>query len=216
MKSHVDERGEPCTRHPSTAEGRIYELALLGSRMPSFHHDVASKLQSLMMALDELSELAGEGDGSQRAAIDTGMASLRDLREMLNGNRALAKPSVRSRVALAELVQRAADRVGVKVRGAIPECDVRVAASALTQALAQLIDLVAGPERAVEISVELGDQVRLALVGRGGANPTAGEALALATHVIDREDGTLACAGDAQFTVRLPLAIETAQLRRPL
>ena len=117
MTRHLDETGQPCTRHPEVTEVRLYELATLGSRMPSFHHDAASKLQSLMMALDELSELSTDVDPMARGAIDTAHVALRELHQLLSANRALAKPAVRAHGHLPELVQRAADRVGVKLRG---------------------------------------------------------------------------------------------------
>lgn len=213
MTQHRDESGEPCTRHPDLATPRLYELATLGARMPGFHHDAASKLQSLMMALDEIGEIAPFDDPTLRTAIDTATMALRELHQLLNANRALAKPAARVPVAISELVQRAADRVAVSVRGELPACDVRVSVPATTHALAQLFDLLAGTSlhgRAVAVALEQGTQAVLTVTGARDASRSAastGELLGLATYAIEREEGSLTCADDgARFVVRLPLA----------
>ena len=214
MIEHQDETGQECERHPRIAAQRLYELALLGSRMPGFHHDAASKLQSLMMALDELSELSTEADPMTLGALDTAQAALRELHQLLTSNRALAKAPQRVEIALAELLRAASERVGVKLRGAeLPACDVRVAVPAMTHALAQLFDLAAGPShlgRIVDVTAELGESVVLVIVGPREAtktNPLAGEILGLASYAIARDDGELACGGEGErFTVRLALA----------
>ena len=116
MAGHLDETGQPCTRHAPLTEQRLYELATLGSRMPAFHHDAASKLQSLMMALDEISELAHPDAADLRASIDTAHSSLRELNQILAANRAIAKAPQRARIALPELVSQAASGSGVRLR----------------------------------------------------------------------------------------------------
>lgn len=213
MTQHRDESGEPCTRHPELATPRLYELATLGARMPSFHHDAASKLQSLMMALDEIGEIVPGTDPMLQTAIETANVALRELHQLLNANRALAKPAARVPVALAELVQRAAARVGVTVRGELPPCEVRVAVPHTTHALAQVFDLAAGTTlqgRVVEVAVEQGTHAVLTVTGARDASrsmASTGEALALATYAIERDEGSLSCAGDGErFVVRLPLA----------
>jgi hypothetical protein len=210
MTEHHDETGHECQRHPRIAEQRLCELALLGSRMPGFHHDAASKLQSLMMALDEISELSAEADPMTLGAIDTAQAALRELHQLLTTNRALAKTPQRVEIALDELLRHAAERVGVKLRGALPACTVRVAVPAMTHALAQLFDLTAGPNhlgRAVEVTIEIGDTALLTIVGPfspAAPNALVAEVLALASFAIVRDQGTLTCAEGDRFTVRLP------------
>ena len=213
MTRHRDETGEPCPRHPELAEARLYELAIVGSRVPGFHHDAASKLQSLMMALDEIGELSEDADPMTRAAIETASGALRELNQLVTANRALAKPASRVRIALRELVQRAAERVGVQLRGELPACDVLVTAPAMTHVLSQLLDLAAGPSQlghAVDITVELGDEVVLAISGaREPSKPLAhiAEVVALASYAITRDQGSLACGGESdRFVVRLPRA----------
>lgn len=200
----------------SLSQQRLLELALVGSRMPGFHHDAASKLQSLMMALDEISELSEDADPAVRSAIDTAHTALRELHQMFTANRALTKPPQRTGVMLRDLVQRAAERVGVKVRGELPECVVHVPAPAITHVLAQLLDIAAGPShlgRVVDASLHIDDTILLALSGPLEAMQkpvaNAGEVVALAAFVLEREGGALA-AGE-RYEIRLPRRIDTTQ-----
>lgn len=212
MSDHLDETGQPCTRHANLDVTRLYELATLGSRMPAFHHDAASKLQSLMMALDEISEL-GSSEPDMRTAIDTAHAALRELNQILGTNRALAKAAQKSRIGLAELVQRAAESFGVRVRGDIQAQDLRVAVPAVRHAMSLLLDLAAGPShlgRVVDVSCTFdGDRYELTISGPPEAAsklpPNAGESLAIVKFVIDREDGELRC-HPTGFVVRVPAA----------
>jgi hypothetical protein len=211
MPKHRDETGAPCTRHGELTEHRLYELATLGSRMPSFHHDAASKLQSLIMALDEISELASGDD--LRAPIDTAHAALRDLNQILSANRALAKAPQRARIGLGELVKRAADAMGVRTRGDVPGDDVRVAIPAVRHALALLLDLAAGPShlgRVVDVTASSdGDRLELTITGPAEAAAklpaSAGESTGIAAFILDREDGELCCTPNG-FVVRVPHA----------
>jgi hypothetical protein len=212
MSEHLDETGQPCTRHANLDGTRLYELATLGSRMPAFHHDAASKLQSLMMALDEISEL-GSSEPDMRTAIDTAHAALRELNQILGTNRALAKAAQKSRTGLAELVQRSAESFGVRVRGDIQAQDIRVAVPAVRHAVSLLLDLAAGPShlgRVVDVTCTFdGDRYELTISGPPEAAsklpPNAGESLAIAKFVIDREDGELRC-HPTGFVVRVPAA----------
>jgi hypothetical protein len=201
----------------------LLELATLASRMPSFHHDAASKLQSLMMALDEITELSAQADPMLQPVLETAHSSLRQLTQLHAANRALLKSSQRTPVPLGELVQRAAERAGVRVRGRLEACDVRVGVPAMTQALSQLLEVVAGPSylgRIVDASVTVADKVALTFVGPPEAvsepPPNVAEALAIATFVIDREDGAVICGGDGErLTIVLPRAIEDQPTKAP-
>src|SRR5215217_6528111 len=97
------------------------QLAMVGSRAPAFHHDCASKLQGLLMALDELTELTEHGDPHVIRAIEVALEASRELNALLNVNRSLTKPTVRSSIAVQTLVGQAADRVGVRLAGALPD-----------------------------------------------------------------------------------------------
>lgn len=223
MTGHVDESGQPCTRHAQVTEQRLFELATLGSRMPSFHHDAASKLQSLMMALDEISELTSHEVVDLRTSIDTAHSALRELNQILAANRALAKAPQRARIALPELVTQAASGTGVRLRAATAAKDVRVAAAAVRHALGLLLDLTAGPShlgRVVDATCELdGSSYVLAMSGPPEAATklpaNAGESIAIANFVIEREQGTLRCTPTG-FVVTLPAAIDPTGAIEPL
>jgi hypothetical protein len=213
MTAHLGEDGQPCALHSELSTQRLYELALLGSRMPTFHHDAASKLQSLMMALDELSELSAEQDGAMQPAIDTAQMSLRELHQLLTTNRALSKPPVRAIVQVADVIQGAAERVGVRLRGDLHTArpEVRVAIPALTHAFAQLLDVAAGPSqlgRVVDLTIETSHGVSVTISGpreAAKAAPNTLEAVALAAFVLAREQGSLVCGGEGErFRIQLP------------
>lgn len=219
MTVHRDERGEPCTHHPSASDEGIYTLAALGSRMPAFHHDVASKLQSLMMALDELSELVDLSDPAVRQATDTAHVALRELHQLFTANRALSKPPQRTRAALADLVARAADRFRIKTRGELPAIDVVVAAPAMVHALSVVLDLAGGAAhlgRTVDVSATTdGERVVLTIAGAPNAGKTpanAGDMLGIAAFLVARDQGDLRCVGPERFVVTLEKAPPSAPL----
>lgn len=209
MSEHLDEHGQPCTRHV-TSHDKLLAYAMLGSRVSSFHHESASKLQSLMMALDEIGELAGEVESDLRTAIDTAQSALRQLHGLLGTNRALAKPPQRVPTLLPVMLDRAGERQGVKVRGTVPSVDVMVAPPSMMHALALLLDLIAGLPaggRTVHVTGESsGDRITVTLAGNAEpTHPNANELIAVAAFIIARETGTLRCAAKG-FVVELPLA----------
>jgi hypothetical protein len=220
---HHDETGKPCTRHGPIPIPRLLELALVGSRAPGFHHDVASKLQSLVMALDEISELSSAANPDVRLAIETATTALRDAQQLFAQNRSLAKPPQKARVALSELVARASERAAVQVRGELPKCDLLVAVPALVHALSLVLDAVAGSNhqtRVVQATTDANEErVQLTLVGRPGAIAAvaaiAAEALAIATFAFARDGGELRCGGPDQFTVVMPRSRTTMQVAKP-
>ena len=216
---HLDENGQTCTRHPPIPDVRLYELATLGSRVSGFHHDAASKLQSLVMALDDLGESAAKAPPEMAASIETARAALKDLGALFTANRALAKGPQRTRITYRDLLTRASERVGVKLVGDLPACEVRVTVPALTHAYALLIDTAAcgsHAKRSVDIRCKL-DDARAIVTIAGPANATpvahANEAVAIAAYVIGRDEGVLRCGGHGeQFTVELAIATPTAMM----
>jgi len=111
---HLDEDGRPCANHPPAMRDAMFALAMMGARASSFHHDIASKLQGIMMALDEISELGEQNpDADLRRATDTAQTALKELNQLLNANRALAKPPSRTRQELRALVAAAARAIDV-------------------------------------------------------------------------------------------------------
>jgi hypothetical protein len=205
---HVDETGAPCARHPAASLASLLQLAMVGSRAPAFHHDCASKLQGLLMALDELSELTESGDPNLIRPIEAAMHASRELNGLLNINRALTKPAARTQIALRALTGQAAERVGVRLTGELPDTAVHVAVPPVTHALALAIDVAAGAGRGRTLTVGAapaagGLDLLLHLQAQPPAN--ASDSLAIATFVIAREGGRMWCASASErLVVRLP------------
>ena len=211
LAGHVDETGAPCTRHPAIASADLFQLAMVGSRAPAFHHDCASKLQGLVMALDELSELTENGDPQLIRAVETALEASRELNALLNFNRTLTRPAAKTAIALDELVTRAAERVGVALRGGPPPgVIVNVGAAPLTHALALAIDTAAGTGRGRTLQVTatpVAGAVELALHSSPLQGPAASEAVAIAGFVIARDGGgRLWCTSSGDpMVIRLPV-----------
>jgi hypothetical protein len=212
--AHLDETGAPCARHPAIAPAELYQLAMVGSRAPVFHHDCASKLQGLVMALDELSELTEHGDPQLIRAVETALEASRELNALLNLSRTLTRPAARTAIALDELVTRAAERAGVALRGGPPAgVMVNVGVAPMTHALSLAIDAAAGTGRSRTLQVTatpVPAAIELALHSSPLQAPTAGEGVAIAGFVIARDGGgRLWCtASGDQMVIRLPVAID--------
>ena len=210
--SHLDEHGHPCTRHATGVSDELLALALVGSRMPSFHHDLASKLQGLMMSIDEISELSDVADRPMTRAIGAAQSSLREVLGLLNANRALTKPPVKSRTSLADLVARASERVYLSVRGELPVAMLEVVQPALVHALSLVLDVAGGPGRGRTLDASTvidGANVVITMAASPKPPSNAAESLALSTFVLRREGGDLSCAGEGtQFVVRVPVAVD--------
>jgi hypothetical protein len=211
IPDHVDETGAPCARHPAISPASLYQLAMVGSRAPAFHHDCASKLQGLVMALDELTELTENGDPQLIRAVETALEASRELNALLNLNRTLTRPAARTVIALDELVARAAERVGVALRGAPPAgVMVNVGVAPMIHALSLAIDAAAGTGRGRTLAIggtPVDDAVELTMQSSPLQAPTAGEAIAIAGFVVVRDGGgRLWCtsSGD-QMVIRLPV-----------
>lgn len=206
---HFDDQGQPCARHPSATLERLMPLAVVGSRAPGFHHDLASKLQSLMMAIDEIGELA-ENDPPIARAAETALESLREVLALLNVNRALTKPAARTPVALREILDRASARVYVTLDGVLPDATLHVSPPSTIHALALAFDIAAGPGRGRTLSVTHrldGGHIELRLACSPAPPVDSTEAVAVATFVLARDGGSLTCASDgSSLVLRLPLS----------
>ncbi len=208
---HLDEAGEPCARHPAATPSSVYQLAMVGSRAPAFHHDCASKLQGLVMALDELSELTEHGDPQLIRAVETALEASRELNALLNFNRTLTRPAPKAAIRLNELIARAAERVGVAPVGSTPAVEVSVGVAPMTHGLALAIDVAAGTGRGrtVAVAAQLtAGQVEITLDLSAQQPANASELLGIAGFVVARDGaGQLWCraAGD-RLVIRLPLA----------
>jgi hypothetical protein len=203
--AHLDETGKPCTRHPHADLGALLQLAALGSRVASYNHDIASKIQGVMMAVDEISELARTAD-LQRAA-ETAVVALQELNQLLQQNRALTKAPNPTKIDLRDLLVRSAQRVGVTLKGTLPDGSVEVAVPLMTQAFALVIDAISGSDRrrSLEIGARIDDGKHvLSLPFAAELQPNIGDAFAIAGWVIARERGELRCSASA-VVIRLPV-----------
>ena len=211
IPDHLDDTGAPCGRHPPIAPASLYQLAMFGSRAPAFHHDCASKLQGLVMALDELTELTEHADPQVLRAVETAVEASRELNALLNFNRTLTRPAAKTTIGLDELVTRAAERVGVGLRGG-PAAGlmVTIGVAPMVHALSLAIDVAAGTGRGRTLAVTatpVGGEVELALPASPMQAANASEGIAIASFVIARDGGgRLWCsaAGD-RMLIRLPM-----------
>lgn len=205
---HLDEDGNPCTEHPVNLEA-LLTYAAIGSRVSSFNHDIASKLQGMMMALDEIEEMFDRLDSSDlQRATETAQASLKEANGLLQANRALTRTSTKTKARLDDLVKSAGDRVGVTVRGTVPDGEVETVIPLLAHALGLAIDGIAGTGRGrfVDlIATRTGDRVSLIFASTAEPAKTLGDALALASFVVMRANGELRCGRDRRLHVQLPV-----------
>jgi hypothetical protein len=201
---HLDDTGQPCTRHPMS-EDAIAHYAAVGSRVSGFNHDIASKIQGVMMAIDEISELAALPD-LQRAA-ETAHTALGELNQLLQANRALTKTPVRTAIEIGELVKRAAARVGVTLKSELTGATVHVGVPIVSQALALAIDAAAGLDRRRTIAIDTridGNRVEIAMPFAATTSPDAGTSLAIANRILVQQDGELRCSPE-RLVIWLPL-----------
>lgn len=214
LGEHLDEDSNRCTHHAAAPLESVLALATIGSRVSGFNHDIASKLQGLMMALDEIGELAEGLDPINRdqvaRATEGAQACLKDVLGILNVNRAMTKPPMRAPVALSDLVARAGERVYVTLEGLLPDVDVAVSAPTMIHALALVFDVAGGPGRGRSIPVEVtrtATHVALSLPIASTSTPPPPEPLTLASFVLARDGGSLRCANNSRrFVIELPIA----------
>jgi len=201
---HLDEAGRPCLRHAPAGvdDEAVLGFAVVGSRASTFHHDCASKLQSLVLALDEVGELAA-GNAALLRALETATGAVGELHLLLNINRALTRPAARTKVRLDQLVAAAAGRSHVAVRGKLPASELFVTVPPVSHALALLIDLAAGLDGYNRVADISADGAVVTIVDHGVkvvANATV--LVGLAAHALARAGGELRC-GAHSFLVRL-------------
>jgi hypothetical protein len=207
--SHRDEHGNVCTRHEPATDA-LLAWAAVGSRISGFHHDSASKLQSLMMALDEAVDMLGDERPDVQRALDTAMTSLRELHGLLTENRALAKAPQQKATPVSEILRRAAARYSIKLAGDAGAQSVFVAPPSIVHAVSLLFDACAGPRqgaRAVDIAAtEQGGKVEVSIAPTGGGTASAAnESICVAAFLLAREAGELRCTANG-FVVQLPVA----------
>jgi len=198
--------GTPCRRHAPAEPERFLHLATIGSRVPSFNHDIASKIQGLIMAIDEIVEFANTSD--LRQAAETAHQAVTELNQLLQQNRALTKTPVASSIPIDELVDRAARRVAVTLRGGPFSGTTEVPALLVIQGLALAFDAAAGSERRRVLDlaiVEVGDSLEIRVPLATALEPDVGTMFAIASWVFRKAGGSFACQSD-HLELRLPRA----------
>ena len=203
--NHLDETGAECTRHAANVDA-LLTFAVIGSRVATFNHDIASKLQGLMMSLDEIDEMLDRiADPHLRRATETAQQAIKEASTLLSANRSLTRSS-KAKLQLRDVVKSASERSGVGVLGSIPDAQADVAALT-THALGLALDAIGGTgkNRIVDVVATI-QNGRARLVFTSAAEPTksAGDAFALAAFAIARAGGELRCR-DNGFVVQLPL-----------
>jgi len=165
-------------------------LALIGSRARGFHHDIASKLQALMMALDEIGDLAEEsGDPTLRRAAESASEATRELHVHLQAYRALAKPAAPTPTSLKKLVEAGAARAHARVSGDVPDVQVTVLLAGATQAIALACETLGGPRASRTVRVRA-TGTEIAIAGDGPVELPLADVVAIVSAVLPaRLDG---------------------------
>lgn len=206
---HVDEDGAPCTSHAPVRPDVLLTLALVGSRTSGFNHDIASKLQGLMMTIEDLAErLAGHGDPELHRAAAEAVIVTQEIVKLVTVSRALARTSQPTRHTLRELIAASCERAGVELDTPLIDAEVEVAAPAVIHALALAIEVAAGPGRgrALDATCGLaGGQIEIVISAAKQTTSLASEYLALAATILRRDGGDVRC-GAERLVVRLPPA----------
>jgi hypothetical protein len=177
----------------------ILSLALVGARARGFQHDLASKLQGLMIAVDEVAEHnAALGDPRLARAVDAAMLSLRDVQSLLAAFRALARGADPRPCSLRELISSAARSAGVAATDAVPDLSIHATPGAAAQALSLAFDL-ADPDTPVRVEVAARDTIAIAVPVRAGdaeLDLDRGEAVEVMRFALARDGGDARDAGD--------------------
>lgn len=207
---HLDETGGPCVHHPAVPLDEVLVLALTASRLTGFHHDLASKLQGLMMAIDEVVELSENGEEALKEAGDSASQALREILDLLNTNRALTKVPVKVAIAAGDLCARALERVRASFTRPLPPVMLELSVPLVVQSLALAFDVAGGSGRSRAIDVTAtteGAHLVMSLALPSELAVPAGRALGLAAFGLGREGGELRCSADGtRMVIRLPLA----------
>jgi hypothetical protein len=171
----------------------ILALALIGARSRGFHHDIASKLQGLMMAIDEIADrnVLLADDRVQRA-VDAAADSMREVQGQLAAFRALARGPDARGCSLRDLVSAGTRAAAVAAVGELPDVTVTATPSSAVQVIAMACEL-ADSTGTVDIVVDAHDAaaIEVSFRCRGGDLPelSRADAIALMTFALGRDGG---------------------------
>lgn len=206
---HLGDDDTPCKIHAPATMTSIMSLASIGARMSPFNHDIASKLQGLMMSLDELDELIEKsGDADLRRALEGAHSAVKDLNTLLTANRTLTRGARPTRTTLRDVVRHAAERSGAVLGGEVVAAPIECSVPALAHAISLAMEVCAGMQRlrSMQLTSQIVDGYGEVAFAFNGAPPgNASDLLALSAYCLGRERGTLHCAA-TQLVIRMPLA----------
>jgi hypothetical protein len=204
---HVDERGESCTTHAPVRPEVMIRLALVGSRAAGLNHDLASKLQGLLMTIEDLTErLAERGEPELHRAATDASAAAQDLVGLVKSSRQLTRTSSPQRQPLRELIAESCDRAGVELAVELVDAHVQLVAAHAIQAISLAIEVAAGPGRGrpLESTCRLVEgRIELVLLAAERSTSYASEYLAIASAVLRRDGGDVRC-GEGRIVIWLP------------
>jgi hypothetical protein len=214
--AHTTDTGEPCAlaAHAPRAEDLVAPAAL-GTACFAALHDLASALQAIGNAVDELDMAVT--DPALRPLVDAAIEANDHATKMFVATRAVLRdPAGRKQpIEVAALVSRTNHQAATKpvLAGAVPAGTVEVAVPVVAMALAKLVDAAAAgaPAGAAPELVARADRAVVALTIRAPAAAPApesiGATLAIAARAIEAHGGSVACGatdGRATYVVRLP------------
>ena len=186
----------------------MISLALVGTRATGFNHDLASKLQGLLMTLEDLVERLGErGEPELARAASEASVAAQEIAGLITESRALTRSPGPSRRSLRELVAASCDRAGVDLMTELPQVELDIIAPHVTHALALAIEVAAGPGRGrpLESTCRVdGGRIELVISAARQSTSYASEYLALAAAILRRDRGDLRCGAD-RLVIWLPL-----------
>ncbi len=188
---HDGDGGGPCTRHTLGSLDPLLGLAMVGSRASGFQHDVASKLQSLVMSLEEIGDRADALDDPDLVvALTAAREAVRDMTAQLQNFRQLSRQPPAAPIPLREVFARAAERAALHVRTEPSPLVIVASAAEVVHAVALLLDGALG--RATPRELDVAFSPRGFALAMGASN----EAVTVATYVFRRCGGTLRCTAD--------------------
>ena len=207
---HTTEGGAACTDHVARVEDLVTP-ATLGTSCFAALHDLASALQGIGAAIDELDFAVG-ADPRLRPLVDEAVAANERATAMFVAQRAMIRdPGKRKEtVEVATMINRATHQASVRpVLGVLAAGTVDVAVPVIAQVVASLVGATAAETPPTVTATADGDTVAIAIVAATPAPAPAniGATLAFCARAAESHGGSVHCGtrdGRPAYTLRLP------------
>jgi hypothetical protein len=208
---HTTETGAPCPHHVARVEDLVTP-ATLGAACFAALHDLASALQGVGAAIDELDFTVGT-DPKLRPLVDAAMEANERATALFVAQRGMIRdPAKRvEKVELAALINRATHQAAHKPQiGTLAAGTVDVAIPVIAQVVAAMVDAAAAGAGAPTVTAAAaGDTVAITVVASAPAPAPAsiGATLAICARSAEAHGGAVQCGereGRAAYTLRLP------------